>query len=223
MSAHEGHRGRMKKRFLRHGLASFDDHQVLEMLLFYAVPRQDTNELAHRLLDTFGSLDRVFEALPEDLMRVPGIGEHAAALIRLVPEAVRRCRLIRESAAETLTDRESVGRYLLPYFAEQRTEIVMLLCLDAKLKPLDCRQIGSGGLNSAGFSIRDVVQICLTHNARYAVLAHNHVSGIAVASTEDIYATREVKKALGLVGVKLLEHIIVTDEDFVALPVDTIM
>lgn len=223
MAAHEGHRERMKKRFLRHGLASFDDHQVLELLLFYAVPRQDTNELAHRLLGAFGSLDKVFEALPEDLMCVPGIGEHAASLIRLVPEAARRSRIVRDSSAEYLTDREAVGRYLVPRFMNQRTEIVLLLCLDAKMKPLDCRQIGSGGLSSASFSIRDIVQICLMHNARYAVLAHNHVSGIAVASTEDVYATREVKKALGLVGVKLLEHIIVTDEDFVALPVDTIV
>ena len=223
MAAHEGHRERMKKRFLRHGLASFDDHQVLELLLFYAVPRQDTNELAHRLMDTFGSLDRVFEALPEELMKVSGIGEHAAALIRLVPEAARRCRIARESSADILSDRESVGRYLVPRFLNQRTEIVLLLCLDAKLKVLDCRQIGSGGLNSASFSIRDIVQVCLMHNARYAVLAHNHLNGIAVASTEDICATHEVKKALGLVGVKLLEHIIVTDEDFIALPVDTIV
>lgn len=223
MAAHEGHRERMKKRFLRYGLESFEDHQVLELLLFYAVPRQDTNELAHRLLDTFGSLDRVFEALPEELMSVSGIGEHAAALIRLLPEVARRSRIVRESAAVVLSDRESMGRYLVPRFMNQRVEIVLLLCLDAKLNVLDCRQIGSGGLNSASFSIRDIVQHCLMRNARYAVLAHNHLSGIAVASTEDIYATREVKKALGLVGVKLLEHFIVTDGEFMALPVETIM
>ena len=223
MAAHEGHRERMKKRFLRYGLESFDDHQVLELLLFYAIPRQDTNELAHRLLDTFGSLDKVFDARPEELMRVPGIGEHAAALIRLLPEAARRSRIVRESAAVVLSDRESIGRYLVPRFMDKRVEIVMLLCLDTRLRVLDCRQIGSGGLNSASFSIRDIVQICLMQNARYAVLAHNHLSGIAVASTEDIYATREVKKALGLVGVKLLEHIIVTDGEYIALPVETIM
>ena len=223
MAAHEGHRERMRKRFLRYGLESFDDHHVLELLLFYAVPRQDTNELAHCLLDTFGSLDKVFEALPEDLMKVSGIGENAAALIRLLPEVAKRVRIAQESSAVILSDRESIGRYLVPRFMNQRVEIVMLLCLDAKLKVLDCRQIGSGGLTSASFSIRDIVQFCLMHNARYAVLAHNHLSGIAVASTEDIYATREVKKALGLVGVKLLEHIIVTDGEFIALPVETIM
>ena len=223
MAGHEGHRERMRKRFLRHGLASFDDHNVLELLLFYAVPRQDTNELAHRLLDTFGSIDKVFEATPEELMSVPGIGENAAALIRLVPQATQRYLIAQESVGKVLSDREAIGRYLLPRFMNQRVEIVMLICLDAKMKVLDCRQIGSGGLNSASFSIRDIVQFCLLHNARYAVLAHNHISGVAVASSEDIYATREVKHALELVGVKLLEHIIVTGRDFAALPVDSIM
>ena len=223
MTGHEGHRNRMKKRFLRHGLSNFDDHNVLELLLFYAVPRQDTNELAHRLLEAFGSLDRVFEALPEELMRVSGVGENTAALIRLVPEVTKRCLIVRESSESVLADRESAGRYLVPRFLNQRTEIVLLLCLDAKMRVLDCRQIGSGGLDSASFSIRDIVQLCILRNARYAVLAHNHINGVAIASSEDIYATREVKRALDLVGVKLLEHFIVTGRDFSALPVDTIM
>ena len=223
MGGHEGHRERMKKRFLRHGLDSFDDHQALELLLFYAVPRQDTNELAHRLLDAFGSLDRVFDALPEELMNVPGVGENTAALIRLVPQMTQKYLIAQESEGMTLSDRESVGRYLLPRFMNRRGEIVLLICLDAKMKVLDCRQIGSGGLDSASFSIRDIVQLCLLRNARYAVMAHNHLNGVAVASSEDIYATREVKRALELVGVRLLEHIIVTGKDFAALPVDSIM
>ena len=223
MAGHEGHRDRMKKRFLRLGLSSFDDHNVLELLLFYAVPRQDTNALAHRLLDTFGSLDKVFSALPEELMSVTGVGENAAALIRLVPEVTKRCVIVRESAERILADRASIGRYLVPRFMNQRTEVVMLLCLDAKMRVLDCRQIGSGGLNSASFSIRDIVQHCLLRNARYAVLAHNHISGVAIASSEDIYSTREVKRALDLVGVKLLEHFIVTGEDYAALPIESIM
>ena len=223
MAGHEGHRERMRKRFLQHGLSSFDDHNVLELLLFYAVPRLDTNELAHRLLDMFGSLDKVFEALPEDLMRVSGIGENAAALIRLVPEVTKRYLIAQESGDRVLTDRESIGRFLIPRFMNQRVEIVLLLCLDAKMKVTSCRQVGTGGLNSASFSIRDIVQQCLTHNARFAVLAHNHVNGVAIASNEDLYATGEVMKALDMVGVKLLEHFIVTGEDYAVLPIESIM
>lgn len=210
----------MRKRFLRHGLASFDDHNVLELLLFYALPRRDTNLVAHTLMDTFGGLDGVFAASPEELMKVPGIGENAAALIRLVPEAAQRYLVARESISDVLPDVESTGRYLLPRFMNCTTEIVMLLCLDPKLKVLDCRQVGSGGLTSASFSIRDIVQTALQHNAKYAVLAHNHLSGVALPSQEDKSATVLVRDALRMVDVTLIDHIIVAGQDFVSLADD---
>ena len=223
MQVHEGHRSRMKKRFLRHGLATFDDHNVLELLLFFAVPRQDTNALAHRLLDTFGSLDKVFEALPEELMRVEGIGEHAATLIRLVPEAARRYLIAKESSEDILPDVDAVGRYLLPHFMNERTEIVMLLCLDTKLKVLNCRRIGSGGLDAVDFQTRDVVQTALLYNAKYVVIAHNHTSGIAIPSKEDVVVTKHLRQVLEAVGVELLDHIIVAGQDFVSLADDGIL
>ena len=223
MAGHEGHRERVKKRFLRHGLTGFEDHNVLELLLFYAVPRQDTNLLAHRLLETFGTLDRVFEALPEELTAVPGIGEHAAALIRLVPAAAQRYLEAKESMTDILPDVDSVGRYLVPRFMSLRRECVMLLCLDMKMKLLDCRVIGAGSLSAANFSVRDIVQVCLLYNTKYAVLAHNHVDGIAIPSREDIYATQEVRKALDLVDIRLLDHIIVAGQDFVSMKDDCLL
>lgn len=223
MAGHEGHRRRMKQRFLRHGLANFDDHNVLELLLFFAVPRRDTNPLAHRLMDTFGSLDKVFEALPEELMSVEGVGENAAALIRLVPEAARRYLIAKESKEDILPDVEAVGKYLVPRFMNLRTEAVMMMCLDAKLKVLDCRTLGSGALNAVDFSTRDVVQIALLHNARYVVLAHNHTSGIALPSREDIYVTRTLRKVLDMVGIELLDHLIIAGQDFVSLKDDCVL
>ena len=223
MTGHEGHRERMKKRFLQHGLESFDDHNVLELLLFYAVARRDTNLLAHRLLDAFGTLDKVFEALPEELMAVEGIGEHAAALIRLVPAAAQRYLVLRDSMDDILTDTAAIGRYLVARFMTQRRECVMLLCLDTKMKVLDCRVIGEGSLSSISFSVRDIVKTCLMYNTKYAVIAHNHVSGIAVPSQQDIYATREIKKALEMVDIRLIDHIIVGGQDFVSLRDDNIL
>ena len=213
----------MKKRFLRYGLESFDDHNVLELLLFFAVPRRDTNALAHQLLDTFGSLDKVFEALPEELMSIQGIGENAAALIRLVPAASQRYLVVKESMDDILPDIDAIGKYLVPRFMSLRKECVMLLCLDQKMKVLDCRVIGVGSLSSANFSIREIVQICLLYNTKYAVLAHNHVGGIAIPSKEDIYATREVRKALDLVDIRLLDHIIVAGQDFVSMKDDSFL
>lgn len=217
MGQHEGHRIRMKRRFLRHGLENFDDHNVLELLLFYAIPRQDTNLLAHRLMDTFGSLDGVFEAEVEALMAVEGIGENAAALIRLVPEAARRYLMAKSEVGHILNDSESAGRYFLPRFINCRNETVYLACLDAKLEVLDCREIGSGSVNSAHVDVRSIVQTALRQNASAVILAHNHTSGIALPSQEDEMATLQLQKALELVGVDLVDHIIVAGDDFVSL------
>ncbi len=217
MPVHDGHRERMKKRFLQHGLDNFDDHNVLELLLFYALPRQDTNELSHALLDTFGSIDRVFDASPEELMTVKGVGENAAVLLRLVPEAGKRYAVVHSRMESIITDADTAGRYLLPRFRHCQTEIVMLLCLDAKGQVLDCRQVGQGGINYANFSNREIIRIALLQNATSVILAHNHVAGIALPSVEDIHATKNLQQALRLVEVELVDHIIVGGDDFVSL------
>ncbi len=223
MGEHDGHRARLKKRFLRCGLDGFEDHNVLELLLFYAQPRQDTNVIAHRLMETFGTLDAVFDAAPEELMRVKGVGEGAAVLLRLVPAAARRYRMAREEAGSILINSDAAGRYLIPRFLDSREERVYLVCLDAKLKVLDCRQISSGGTTSAHIDMRRVVQTALNQNASAAILAHNHTSGIALPSPEDITATQNVREALSFIGVSLIDHIIVAGEDFVSLSDDGVL
>ncbi len=97
MGIHSGHRARVKQRFLRGGLDSFDDHQVLELLLFYALPQRDVNELAHALLNHFGTLSAVFDAPEQELLQVPGIGENAAVLVKLLPQIARRYLISKES------------------------------------------------------------------------------------------------------------------------------
>lgn len=114
MGVHDGHRERMKSRFVEAGLDGFNDHNALEMLLFYAVPRKDTNELAHRLLKQFGSLASVFEAKHEELMRVDGIGENAATLIKLIPEVSRRYLLTKSLPTKVIRRSEDAGAYLSP-------------------------------------------------------------------------------------------------------------
>lgn len=217
MGLHDGHRGRMKQRFLRHGLTNFDDHNVLELLLFYAVPRQDTNVLAHRLMERFGGLDAVFEADIEALMAVEGIGESAAALIRLVPEVTKRYLMVKSELGDVLRDSEAAGRYFMPRFINCRTETVYLACLDAKMKVLECQPLSTGSVNAAHVDVRAVVQKALLQNASAVILAHNHTSGIALPSREDEITTVRLQQALRLVGVELLDHIIVAGDDFVSL------
>lgn len=214
---HEGHRARMKSRFLRCGLDNFDDHNVLELLLFYAQPRQDTNETAHRLIDTFGSLSAVFAATPEELMTVRGVKENAATLIRLVAEAGRRCMLAEKREGVTLDSVRSIGEYLLPWFMHCRVETVYLVCMDSMRRVTDCCRLGEGGLSSVRVDMRKVIQTVLMKDASYVVLSHNHTNGIALPSKEDIDTTRQLKKALELVGVRLIDHIVVGGGDYVSL------
>ena len=134
MSIHDGHRQRLKKRFRNEGLDNFNDINTLELLLFYCVPRQDTNPLAHRLLDTFGSLSQIFMATPEDLEKVEGVGENVSTYLMLMRDIVSRYWKQTNSQEDYLTDFQDCGNFLMPYFLHKRNEMVYLLCLDAKCK-----------------------------------------------------------------------------------------
>lgn len=216
-SIHTGHRQRLKERFRQEGLDSFDELHVLELLLFYAIPQGDTNPLAHELLRRFGSLTGVLEAKREELEQVKGLGEHSVTLLRLVTELSRYYAVQRMSMERVLPTLEKCGEYLVPFFIGQREETVYLLCLDGKCKVLACRKLGQGGVNSVGVPIRRVVETALNTNASSVILAHNHPSGLALPTAEDVQVTKKVATALDLVGVRLADHVIVADQDFVSL------
>lgn len=217
MGIHDGHRKRLKARFLSQGLDGFDDHTVLELLLFYGVPQRDVNPLAHALLSHFGSLAAVLDAPAEELLKVPGVGESVATLLKLAPQLGRRYMISRVGAGEALVTAAQMGAYLVPRFFGERDEVVYIVCLDAKCKVLGCQLLFRGGINSAFVSVRKIVETALIYNAAGVILAHNHTSGIAVPSQEDCQTTAAVKRALCAVGVELVDHIVVADDDFVSM------
>ena len=216
MSIHDGHRQRLKQRFLEEGLDHFSQVQVLELLLFYAIARKDTNPIAHALLDRFGSLAQVLEAPVEELCKVPGVGDSAATLIHLAKDLGRYYQVSRSSEISILPTLDDCAQYLMPYFYGRTLETVYLLCLDAKCKVLCCREIGEGSVNSAGISVRKVVETALGANASSVVLAHNHPSGLAIPSNEDIHTTRRIAGALRSVEIQMVDHIIVGDADYIS-------
>ena len=217
MSIHDGHRARMKRRFLEHGLDSFDDHNVLELLLFYAIPRGDVNPLAHELITRFGSLSAVFDAPLDELMKVPGIGESTALLIKLVPQMSRSYMISRTRSDNILNSTQKAGNYLMQFFYGERDEVVYMACLDAKCKVINCKMIFRGGVNSANISVRKLVENALLYNSTSVIIAHNHTSGIALPSQEDIATTKKIEEALRAVDIILNDHIIVADDDYVSL------
>ena len=220
MGIHDGHREKMRSRFLAAGLEPFADHEALELLLYYAIPRADTNPIAHRLLERFGSLSGVLEAAPDELLKIDGMGDTAAQLICLIPQLERRHFIDRSGKANILNSTSKCGQYLVPFFHGEQEEVVYLLCLDAKCKALCCVPVHRGSITVASISVRKIVQAALNQNAASVVLAHNHPSGYALPSQEDLDTTRTLQTALQSVGIVLADHIIVADDDYVSLADD---
>ena len=217
MGIHDGHREKMRQRFLQGGLDSFADHEALELLLYYAIPRRDTNPIAHALIDRYGSLSAVLAAPVEDLQRVEGIGQGAAVLLRLAPQITRKARLSDAEQETVLSSVGRVGAYLLERFAGETHEVLYQLLLDRKGRLLACKKLGEGGVSSAELDIRRMVENALLTSASAVILAHNHPSGVALPSEDDYAATVRAKDALAMVGVALTDHIVVADGDFVSM------
>ena len=217
MGVHDGHRERLRARFAEHGLDSFNELNALELLLCYAIPRRDTNEIAHRLLDAFGSLSGVFQASMQELTSVPGIGENAATLILMVPQIVKKAHVSKAKETKIIRNSTDAGNYLLPYFLNEPDEIVMMLCLDNKRAVICCREMGRGVVNCVDANIRRMVETALKVKTTTVIIAHNHPNGVALPSREDDNFTRTLYRSLGLLGITLEDHIIVANDEFVSL------
>lgn len=218
MGVHDGHRDRLRARFLKSGLAGFEEHTALELLLFYARPRCDTNELAHALLERFGSLSAVMDAPVEELARVKGIGENSAVLIKMIPEMGALYLDSRMAPGDVLNTTEKAGQYFMPKFFGKKHEMVYMAALDDRRKVLRCVQLSDEGIvNAVRISIKRIVTEAVNTNATGVILAHNHPGGIALPSVDDKWVTQQAHKALKLINVALLDHIIVADEDFVSM------
>jgi len=217
MGVHDGHRDRLRQSYLEHGLMSMNDINALELLLFYAIPRRDTNEIAHRLLDRFGSLDGVFSTPAEELREVEGIGENAAALLTLIPEIMKKSRISKARKIRQIHSSDDAGAYLLPYFLNERDEVVYLICLDSKRAVICCAEMGRGVVNSVDTGIRRIVEKALKVRASSVIIAHNHPDGLALPSREDEVFTCALFNALETVGIRLEDHIIVAEDDYTSM------
>lgn len=208
---HEGHRQRVKNRFLTHGLDSFTDIQFLETLLFYAVPKKDTNETAHLLLNRFGSIRKVFAASYEELVKVKGVGENAASLIKFFQMGSKRYMELsfQDEDMKYVNSPEKLMEYCMALFLGFKKEAVYVIGLDADLAIVNTELICKGESDRAWISYKKLTEFAFKNNCIRLAIAHNHPEGIELASRQDLCATEEVAEFLDQIEIELVDHIIV--------------
>lgn len=213
------HRRRVKDKFLQNGFPKgAPPHEILEFLLFYSVARKDTKVTAKLLLEKFGSISNVFNATVEELQTVEGIGEHSAILLKLIPEVARTYHEDMLSTASYLNSSDEIGTYLLSRYAYfNHEEVFSILSFNNKGKLLSFNIVEKGDIGSVGVSTRKVIETLLNTKASSAVIAHNHPGGIALPSDNDLKITESLRASLKSINVNLIDHIILTDNDFVSL------
>ena len=213
---HKGHRKRVKDNFLKNGLDNFEDHQILELLLFYALPQRDTNELAHKLISRFGSICGVFDAPTCELLKM-GLSDNTVALLKLIPDISRKYIVDRRDNESKIIDTNDLPEYFKDRFIGRNVEVLYLLLIDSKGKEVYSGEISKGSINSTDVPTRKIVELTLLYNAKYVAIAHNHLSGFALPSKKDLITTQNIYNALKLINVNLIDHVIIAENDSISL------
>lgn len=206
---HKGHRERFIERFIENP-GGFSDHELLELLLYPVIARKDTNALAHTLIRQFGGLDGVFSAPPEDLMSVDGVGKRVAAHIAATGRTFDRLRE-KESAAKKekrFYNFSESRRNLAEYFEGLAQEKLMIILLDGKHRRLTHLEYDDGTETGVNGDLSEIARAVALYKPRFAIMAHNHPSGLCVPSEEDDFATKKLNAVLSVHGVQLTDHII---------------
>ena len=214
---HTGHRERMKAEFLVRGLEGWPDHRVLELLLFYTIPQGDVNDLAHELVERFGSLAGVLDASVEELKKVKGVGDHTAVFLRMLPAVLGRYQGARTRLSAIINSPEEAYAWLEPYFFGARNEMVYVLCLDGKRQVLGVRKVAEGSIELAEVNTRRIAEEAIGLRAAQIYVAHNHVSNLAIPSQADWLTTDTLRGALRPIGIELIDHLVFVDGDMVSL------
>ena len=215
-NVHEGHRERMRNKYVNKGIEVFEQHEILEMLLFYAIPRKNTNDIAHRLLEACGSLSAVFDA-PIDILMQQGLSYNAAVLLHMIPDLSRAYQSDKFDNEEKIITDENIGKKMVHLFAGKNEECVYAFFLDAKGKEKYSGIISKGDASSAPLFSKDIVSIAARCKAVTVIIAHNHPSGVAFPSRAVLEATADIADALDTIGIHLADHIIVADRDYISL------
>ena len=208
---HDGHRDRLRERFLT-SADSFEDHEILELVLFYSIPRRNTNDIAHTLLNRFGSIKGVLDANIDALAEVEDIGHKSALHIKAISKLILKYHISEQKSDGLLKSPATLSTFLKALFIGTQNEISYILLFDNAKKLITCEKIGAGISTEQTVSLREITYKALANNATSIILVHNHPNGQAFPSREDILATNKAKMVLDALGITLMEHFIVAED-----------
>lgn len=211
MSNHNGHRERLKEKFIKNNGRNLEDHELLELLLFYSKPRVNTNDTAHDLISEFGTLNGVFDANISELGRIKGVGDNSALLIKVVSELISRHYLTNEDPRKQYNKFSEIADYLRGLFVGKSSENIYLLLFNNSMRLIKTLLVGDGTVNMATLVPKMVVEPAIINHASYAIVAHNHPAGLAIPSSEDINTSYVLRSAFNIVDITLIDHFLVAD------------
>lgn len=209
----DGHRKRLKERYINTGFDSFSDHEVIELMLFYAIPYSDTKGMAKAILEEFGNIRYLFEATVEEISTRCNVSSHVAIMLSLAFSSYKIYLKSSENFT-ALNSTSAVHRYLQVFFAGQKVECFYIICMDQKKKLIKPCLISKGSTTSTQIYIRNIVEAVIKSDATKVILAHNHPSGHIEPSSSDIEATSQITRVLHSINVDVVDHIIISDNDF---------
>ncbi len=212
----EGHRQRMRERFYQEGIDHFAPHEALEMLLYFALPRKDTNPLAHKLIDHFGSFHGVLDANREDLIKF-GLTENTAALLNMMPAFSNFYMQSRAIGTPVLSDSTILGNLAVNKIGERNNEVFGIICMTTQRKFINFEIVDEGTVNHSNVSARKVVECALRNNATRVAFTHNHPGGSLTPSNEDKQLTANLSAILSNLGISVTDHIIVANGRFLSM------
>ncbi len=207
---HANHRQRVRKRFNTAGAETFEDHELLELLLFYAIPQANTNETAHIMLRQYGNLYNIFNAPIRSLTDVTGIGETSAVLLKLIPEFIKRVKESKHTNRIFIGTRIEAEEFLKPLMETFTNELLYILCLSPTGELVNYHCIDGGGYSKVEVQIRSLTDFILRNNCERIIIAHNHPYSHANPSDDDIAITNRLCSSCILNDIDVLDHIIVS-------------
>ena len=216
MMEHSGRRQRVRDRFCKEGLESFEEHEVLELLLYYSIPMRDTNVLAHRLLKEYGSLANLMETNPKELVARCKISETTATLISMVPPLARSYLKSRHSEKTIIDSSTKAGEYVKNLFVGYSYEVFQVVLLNSKNQVNHACVIHEGTINEAAVYPRIIIETALRHKAVSVIIAHNHPGDSLTPSSADISVTKKIRTALESISIRLMDHIIVAGNSYIS-------